>query len=198
MSSGDIHWVDLPVANGREQRGRRPAVVVQDDHYAGNLPVVLVEAVREVQVGCRYVSPQLIDPLIADYAQRLAEGAEPPHLTAREREVLQLIAEGKTSARIADQLPPITAYLFHLYPLSILAQDNAYLPWLYSTHIQLFNFPSEELKFYTHPFCTRHEVRHLYFPTCPLLASPGLIRYYPPTGKPRQLDLCVLHEPVFG
>lgn len=50
--------------------------------------------------------------------------------------------------------PPITAYLFHLYPLSILAQDNAYLPWLYSTHIQLFNFPSEELKFYTHPFCT--------------------------------------------
>ena len=64
----------------------------------------IVEAVREVQAGRKYVSPQLIDPLIADYAQRLAEGAEPPHLTAREREVLQLIAEGKTTAQIADQL----------------------------------------------------------------------------------------------
>ena len=65
--------------------------------------------------------------------------------------------------------PPIRSYLFHAYPLSILAQADAYLPWLYSTHIQLFNFPGEELKFYTHPFCTHHEVRHLYFSTCPFL-----------------------------
>lgn len=65
--------------------------------------------------------------------------------------------------------PPIRSYLFHAYPLSILAQADAYLPWLYSTHIQLFNFSGEELKFYTHPFCTRHEVRHLYFSTCPFL-----------------------------
>ena len=65
--------------------------------------------------------------------------------------------------------PLITAYLFHSYPLSILAQGDAYLPWLYSTHIQLFNFPGEELKFYTHPFCTRHEVRYLYLPTSPFL-----------------------------
>ncbi len=65
--------------------------------------------------------------------------------------------------------PPIRSYLFHAYPLSILAQADTYLPWLYSTHIQLFNFPGEELKFYTHPFCTRHEVRHLYFSTCPFL-----------------------------
>lgn len=42
MSRGDIHWVDLPAANGREQRGRRPAVVLQDDTYGGDLPVVLV------------------------------------------------------------------------------------------------------------------------------------------------------------
>ena len=64
----------------------------------------VVKAIREVLAGRKYVSPKLIDPLIADYAQRLAEGAEPPRLTAREREVLQLIAEGKTSAQIADQL----------------------------------------------------------------------------------------------
>ena len=45
-----------------------------------------------------------MDPLITDYMQRLAEGVEPPSLTVREREVLQLIAEGKTTAQISDQL----------------------------------------------------------------------------------------------
>ncbi len=34
MTVGDIHWVQLPAANGHEQRGRRPAVILQDDHYA--------------------------------------------------------------------------------------------------------------------------------------------------------------------
>ena len=65
--------------------------------------------------------------------------------------------------------PAIASFLFHAYPLSILAQEDRYLPWFYSTHIQLFSFPDEELKFFTHPFSTRHEVRHLYFQTCPLL-----------------------------
>ena len=67
----------------------------------------VVEAIREVRVGRKYVSPKLIDPLIADYAQclqRLADGDEPFCLTVREREVLQLIAEGKTTTQIADQL----------------------------------------------------------------------------------------------
>jgi hypothetical protein len=36
VNAGDIHWVDLPTANGREQRGRRPAVILQDDDYAGD------------------------------------------------------------------------------------------------------------------------------------------------------------------
>ena len=31
MNVGDLHWVDLPAANSYEQRGRRPAVVVQID-----------------------------------------------------------------------------------------------------------------------------------------------------------------------
>jgi mRNA-degrading endonuclease toxin of MazEF toxin-antitoxin module len=34
MTVGDIHWVQLPAANGHEQRGRRPAVIFQDDAYA--------------------------------------------------------------------------------------------------------------------------------------------------------------------
>lgn len=65
--------------------------------------------------------------------------------------------------------PPISAYLFHAYPLSILAQEDRYLPWFYNSHIQLFSFPGEELKFYTHPFSTQHEIRHVYHQACPLL-----------------------------
>jgi len=34
MKPGDIHWVELPPASGREQTGRRPAVILHDDSYA--------------------------------------------------------------------------------------------------------------------------------------------------------------------
>lgn len=41
MTVGDIHWVDILPADGHEQGGRRPAILVQDEAYAGPLPVVL-------------------------------------------------------------------------------------------------------------------------------------------------------------
>ena len=62
----------------------------------------LVEAIREVQAGRKYISPQLVNPLIGDYVHNLVNGANPPRLTARERQVLQLVAEGKKSQQIAD------------------------------------------------------------------------------------------------
>lgn len=34
---GDIHWVELPDAGGREQLGRRPAIVMQGDVHSGSL-----------------------------------------------------------------------------------------------------------------------------------------------------------------
>lgn len=42
MSVGDIHWVEFPPAGGREQQGRRPAIIMQDDGYGGGLPTTLV------------------------------------------------------------------------------------------------------------------------------------------------------------
>jgi len=33
MRVGDIHWVELPNVGGREQAGRRPAIILQDDDY---------------------------------------------------------------------------------------------------------------------------------------------------------------------
>jgi mRNA interferase MazF len=60
VSVGDIHWVDLPAANGREQRGRRPAVVLQDDDYGGNLPVVLVVPLTTARAAMRFAGTTLI------------------------------------------------------------------------------------------------------------------------------------------
>jgi len=42
VNNGDIHWVDLPVVGGREQRGRRPAIVIQNEKVGEKLPTVLV------------------------------------------------------------------------------------------------------------------------------------------------------------
>jgi hypothetical protein len=48
---GDLHGVQLPTANGHAQRGRRPAVILQDEHDAGGLPVVLAGAITPCRVG---------------------------------------------------------------------------------------------------------------------------------------------------
>ena len=62
MSVGDIHWIDLPAANDREQWGRRPAVVVQDDDYGGGLPVVLVVPLTTARAAMRFAGTRLIRP----------------------------------------------------------------------------------------------------------------------------------------
>ena len=62
MSVGDIHWVDLLAVNGREQRGRRPAVVLQDDDYGRNLPVVLVVPLTTARAAMRFAGTTLIRP----------------------------------------------------------------------------------------------------------------------------------------
>ncbi|WP_179131575.1 type II toxin-antitoxin system PemK/MazF family toxin [Candidatus Entotheonella palauensis] len=62
MSVGDIHWVDLPAADGREQRGRRPAVVFQDDNYGGDLPVMLVVPLTTARAAMRFSGTTLIQP----------------------------------------------------------------------------------------------------------------------------------------
>ena len=50
-------------------------------------------------------------------------------------------------------IPPVIGYLHHAYPLSILANEEAYLPWFHSNYIQLYcpynlqNLSSRTLKF---------------------------------------------------
>ena len=69
--------------------------------------IEVVNAVRAVHAGHRYLSQKISDSLVDDYVrQRQAAEAKSPlaRLSPREREVLQLVVEGKSSAEIADTL----------------------------------------------------------------------------------------------
>ncbi len=65
----------------------------------------LVDAIRAVCGGRRYLSPQITEVTLDNLDHVTAE-AKPPLelLSAREREVLQLVVEGKSSAEIAVTL----------------------------------------------------------------------------------------------
>lgn len=66
----------------------------------------LVAAIRAVYNGQAVLSPAITRLLLEDYLHRDAgkSEADPDALSPREREVLQLIAEGKTSREIAEIL----------------------------------------------------------------------------------------------
>jgi two-component system, NarL family, response regulator NreC len=106
------------------QRGSRTRVVVLSMHddsafvaealkngatgyvLKGSEPQVPVLAVREAAEGRRFLSPPVTERAIDAYIEQARAAAFDPHetLTRREREVLQLAAEGSTSAEIAARL----------------------------------------------------------------------------------------------
>lgn len=65
----------------------------------------VVAAVRAVYKGTRYLSEKISDRVVEEYLNvQVAKAPDNPveRLTPREREVLQLVSEGKSSAEIAD------------------------------------------------------------------------------------------------
>lgn len=63
----------------------------------------LVRAIRMVAANETYLSPKITELILKDYMRRLPESTAPADssLSAREREVLQLVSEGKNTKEIA-------------------------------------------------------------------------------------------------
>jgi DNA-binding NarL/FixJ family response regulator len=82
--------------------GARGYVLKSD---AGRTLIAAVEALRRHK---SFLTPLAVDVVLADYLRHdvPASGGEPPRLrlTAREREVVQLLAEGKSSKGVARTL----------------------------------------------------------------------------------------------
>jgi DNA-binding NarL/FixJ family response regulator len=66
----------------------------------------LIVAIRAIFAGQLYVSPLITGTVVADYLARLVSTNASPatELTGREREVLQMIAEGMSTVGIAERL----------------------------------------------------------------------------------------------
>ncbi len=70
----------------------------------------IVEAIRTVAADKSYLCPEITGIILEDYVQKTTDESqsEMARLTKKEREVLQLIAEGHTSKEIASRLHSAT------------------------------------------------------------------------------------------
>jgi DNA-binding NarL/FixJ family response regulator len=64
----------------------------------------VVDAVRVVNAGRRYLSPKIASTVIDDYISERQRASPLDSLSRRERQILQLVAEGKSSAEAAAML----------------------------------------------------------------------------------------------
>jgi len=53
MKQGDIHWVELPPPAGREQAGRRPAIIMQSEQFTNRFPTEVALADPNEEKGRR-------------------------------------------------------------------------------------------------------------------------------------------------
>jgi len=86
----------------------------------------LVRAVQAVVAGKSYFSPAVSKVLLADYMRKLQRtGAEDSFelLSPREREILQLVAEGKSNKEIADLLH-ISIYTVETHRAAVMKKLN--------------------------------------------------------------------------
>ena len=66
MTPGEMYWVEFPPSNGHEQAGRRPAIVIQDDSYAGSLGTCLAIPVTGQPANARFPGTVAVAPTAAN------------------------------------------------------------------------------------------------------------------------------------
>jgi DNA-binding NarL/FixJ family response regulator len=83
----------------------------------------LVGAIRAVARNQTYLSPRIAGVVVRDYVERLSKKApsQAPELTPTEREVLQLLAEGK-STKVAAQTLHVTVKTIETHRQHIMAK----------------------------------------------------------------------------
>ena len=64
MNHGDVFWVELPDRGGREQRGRRPAIIWQDTEAYAGLPTVLVVPLTSRLSASRFPGTLRVEPTV--------------------------------------------------------------------------------------------------------------------------------------
>lgn len=64
----------------------------------------VIDAVRCVYAGKRYLGAKISDTVIDDYIRQRHTASPLDSLSPRERQILQLVAEGRTSAEVAETL----------------------------------------------------------------------------------------------
>jgi two-component system, NarL family, response regulator NreC len=98
-------------------------------------PANAVEAVRHAAAGQCYLSPKISERAIAVYQEKAVSGPPDAHdlLTPRERQTLQLAAEGQTNVEIASRLSisPRTAEMH---------RANALRKLGLKTHVELIRY----------------------------------------------------------
>jgi len=88
----------------------------------------LIQAIRAVCAGKAFFSPAVSRVLADDYLRQIQQqGVEDPYelLTAREREVVQLLAEGKTNKQIA-RLLGVTAKTVETHRATVMRKLDAH------------------------------------------------------------------------
>jgi len=81
----------------------------------------MLEAIRSVANGDGYLSPAVSEAVLSDYRHHVTNPID--RLTTREREVLQLVAEGRTNKEIATLLT-ISVYTVEAHRSRILEKLN--------------------------------------------------------------------------
>jgi mRNA interferase MazF len=62
VTTGDLHWAELPPMDGHEQSGRRPMLVLQDEAYGQRLPVVLSVPLTGSASAARFPGTLVVEP----------------------------------------------------------------------------------------------------------------------------------------